>query len=203
MLLAVSALLASGCGGGTRQDAHEPKGNFPVDVDLAVFPARQAVARRTSLTLRVRNTGTETVPNIAVTLDSLNYAENFPELAAAQRPVWVIERGPGAIPLRPAESEEVSPPGGGQTNYVNTWALGPLAPGQAQTFRWAVVPLKPGLHIVHYTIAAGLSGNAKAVSASGGPVQGTFIVHIAGAPPPTQVNPDTGRVVPGTYPPTP
>ena len=203
MLLAVSALLASGCGGGTRQDAHEPKGNFPVDVDLAVFPARQAVARRTSLTLRVRNTGTETVPNIAVTLDSLNYAENFPELAAAQRPIWAIERGPGTIPKRPAESEEVSPPGGAQTNYLNTWAFGPLAPGQAQTFRWAVVPLKPGLHIVHYTIAAGLSGNAKAVSASGGPVQGTFIVHIAGAPPPTQVNPDTGQVVPGTYPPTP
>jgi len=202
-VLAVSALLASGCGGGARQDAHEAKGSFPVKVDLAIFPVRQAVARPTSLILRVRNTGSATVPNLAVTLDSLNYAEDFAELAAAQRPIWAIERGPGTIPKRPAQSAAVSPSGGGQTNYVNTWAFGPLAPGQAKTFRWAVVPLKPGLHLVHYRIAAGLSGNATAVSASGGPVQGTFIVHIAGAPPPTQVNPNTGKVVPGTYPPTP
>ena len=195
-----AALLASGCGEGARQDAHEPKTSFPIKVLLAAFPAKQSIAKRTRLILRLRNTGAKTAPNIAVTLDSLNYAENFPELAAAQRPVWVIERGPGAISRRPIKTVVVAPAGGGVTNYVNTWALGPLAPGHVRTFSWLVVPVKSGLHIVHYVVAAGLGGNAKAVSATGGPVRGTFTVLIAPAPPATQVNPNTGKVVPGTYP---
>jgi hypothetical protein len=203
MLTVSSALLASGCGGGSKQDAGEPNINVRMNVTLASFPSLQAISRPTTLTLRVRNTGTQVAPNVAVSLDSLNYASNYPELSAAQRPVWVINRGPGEVPLRPAQSQAVSPPGGGVTNYVNTWALGPLAPGHARTFNWRVVPVKAGKHTVHFTVAAGLAGSAKAVSASGGPVHGQFVVVIAGAPPPTQVNPNTGKVVPGTYPPAP
>jgi hypothetical protein len=174
-----------------------------MQVVLAAFPTKQSIARPATLTVRVRNTGTKVAPNVAVTVDSFNYAENFAELAAAQRPVWVVNRGPGANPLRPAQSQAVSPPGGGVTAYVNTWALGPLAPGHARTFSWNVVPVKSGLHTVHFTVAAGLAGNAKAVSASGGPPRGEFAVDIAPAPPATQVDPDTGKVIPGTYPPTP
>jgi len=203
VLGASCALLAGGCGGGSKQDAGEPKINVRMNVTLASFPPLQAISRPTTLTLRVRNTGTQVAPNVAVTLDSLNYASNYPELSAAQRPVWVINRGPGEVPVRPAQSQAISPPGGGVTNYVNTWALGPLAPGHARTFNWRVVPVKAGKHTVHFTVAAGLAGNAKAVSASGGPVNGQFVVFIAGAPPPTQVDPNTGKVVPGTYPPAP
>ena len=202
LLAASCALFASGCGGG-KQDAGEPKINVRMNVTQASFPVVQAISRPTTLTLRVRNTGTQVAPNVAVSLDSLNYASNYPELAAAQRPVWVINRGPGQIPLRPAQSQAVSPPGGAVTNYVNTWALGPLAPRHERTFNWRVVPVKAGKHTVHFTVAAGLAGNAKAVSASGGPVHGQFVVLIAGAPPHTQVNPNTGKVVPGTYPPAP
>ena len=50
--------------------------------------------------------------------------------------------------------------------------------------------MKSGLQSVNYTVAAGLGGNARAVSASGGPVQGHFAVYITQAPPPTQVNPE-------------
>src|SRR6202041_3038317 len=115
------ALLLGGCGG-TRQDANEPKGTFAVKVAGASFPAQQSVARETRMVLRVRNTGTQTVPNVAVSIDSFAYTSDYPNLASNKRPIWVIETGPGALPQRPVESEAVSPPGGGQTAYGNTWA---------------------------------------------------------------------------------
>lgn len=198
-----SALLVSGCGSGASQNAHEPKLTSRLAVLHASFPRLQSIARPTELQLLVRNTGLSTAPNVAVTIDSFDYTENFPELAADQRPIWVIERGPGEIPTRPVSSQAVSPPGGGQTNYVNTWALGRLPPGGIRAFRWQVVPVKAGLHTVHFTVAAGLAGNARAVDASGGPVQGEFRVYVTKAPPPRHVNPNTGQVTPGRYPLTP
>ena len=201
-LSACFALLADGCGG-ARQDAHEPKGNFTVRILRASFPARQSIARPTHLLLRVKNTGSETVPDIAVSLDSLSYSENYPELAASKRPIWAIEAGPGAIPKRLVPTQTVSPAGGSQTAYVNTWALGPLAPGHTQTFLWRLTPVKPGLHIVRYTVAAGLAGKARAQLADGVPATGHFIVHIAPQPPPSHVDPETGQIVAGPYPSTP
>ncbi len=202
-------MLASGCGSGARQDAHEVARTYEMKIIRASFPAKQFVARPTDLELQVRNTGARTVPIVAVTLDSLSYTEHYPELAANKRPVWAIEKGPGAIASPPVQSQEVSVPGGAQTAYVNTWALGALAPGRTHTFRWLLVPVKPGAHTVDYEVAAGLSGKAKARLAAGpggapgGPVQGRFIVDVAPEPQATHVNPETGRVVPGTYPPTP
>jgi hypothetical protein len=196
------ALLATGCGG-AEQDAHEVKGTFAVQVVRAVFPAHQSIARQTAMALRVRNTGTQTVPNVAVTIDSFAYTNNYPGLSVNKHPIWVVEEGPGTIPKRPAESETVSPPGGGQTAYVNTWALGPLAPGHTSTFLWRVVPVKSGVHVVHYTVAAGLSGKSRARLAGGALPRGHFTVSIAPKPAPTHVNPDTGEVNPGAYPTTP
>jgi hypothetical protein len=112
----------------------------------------------------------------------------------------VIERGPGAVARPPVETQEVSQPGSAQTAYVNTWALGPLAPGQTQTFRWIVTPVKPGVHVVHFAVAAGLSGKAKATLPSGGAAQGRFLVAVAGRPPVTYVDPRTGKVRIGTAP---
>ena len=143
------------------------------------------------------------MPNVAVTLDSFYYTEHYPELASDKRPVWVVERGPGAIAAPPVQTQSVSPPGGGQTAYVNTWALGPLAPGRTQTFLWRVVPVKAGRHTVHFTVAAGLAGKARAELASGGPVQGLLSADIAPIPPARHVDPHTGKVVPGQFPLTP
>ncbi len=199
-LLGVGLTLA-GCGGGTRQDAGEPSADFPLRIVHASFPAIQSIARPERMVLAVRNAGTSTVPNLAVTVDSFNYASNYPELASNKRPIWVIEQGPGGIARPPVQSEEVSPAGGGQTNYVNTWALGPLAPGRTQVFVWHVVPVKPGLHVVHFRFAAGLSGKATASLRSGGPAAAAFVVHVAAAPPASHVNPQTGRVEEGAYPP--
>jgi hypothetical protein len=194
------SLLAAGCGG-TRQDAHEPKGTFAIRVVSAAFPAHQSIARQTAMVLRVRNIGHQTAPNVAVTIDSFAYTSNYPELSVNKRPVWVVEEGPGAIAKHPAESETISPPGGGQTAYVNTWALGALAPGRTRTFVWHVVPVKGGVHVVHFTVAPGLSGKSQARFIGGARPSGHFVVAIAPRPPATHVDPTTGQVVPGAYPP--
>lgn len=195
-----AGLLAAGCGT-ARQDAQEPQGSYPMRVLKVSFPAKQTIARPARLELELENAGSHTVPNAAVTVDSFYYTEHFPQLAANKRPTWVIEAGPGKVPTSFVESQAVSPPGGGQTNYVSTWALGPLPPGHMQTFSWQVLPVKAGVHTMHYAVAAGLAGKAKATLASGGgPVRGQLTASIAALPPTRHVNPETGRVEPGALP---
>jgi hypothetical protein len=130
------------------------------------------------------------VPDLAITVDSFNYISNYPRLAARSRPIWAVEQGPGAVAKPSVQTQEVSTPGG-ETAYLDTWALGSLAPGATQTYVWKVVPVKAGFHTVHYTVAATL--------ASGGPATGAFEVQIAGAPTATHVDPKTGKVVSGAY----
>ncbi len=197
--LSVAGLLASGCGG-TRLDAHEVKLSYPVQIVHASFPVSQSIARPARMAIRVRNPGLRTIPNVVVTLDSFSFPSTFAGLAARQRPVWIIDRGPGAIPKRLVQTETVDPAGGGQTAYLNTWALGPLAPHATKTFVWLVTPVKGGLHRVSYVVSAGLNGNARARLRGGGLPVGRFLVHIAPEPPARHVNPETGKVVPGPYP---
>ncbi len=200
-VLGTCAAIVAGCGSsGSRQDAGEPKGTFPVQITQASFPARQTVARPVALSLAVRNVGSRTVPNVAITLDSLYYISNFPELASKKRPIWSLERGPGTVPKRLVESEAVAPPGSATTAYVETWALGKLAPGATRQFRWILAPVKPGTHTVHYAVVAGLSGNAKARLSSGAIPHGRFVAYIAPKPPHRFVNPNTGKVELGTAP---
>lgn len=196
---ACAVLVASGCGG-ARQDAGEHTGTFTLKVVHASFPARQSMVRPASLTLEIRNTGAHTAPNVAVSVDSFAYTSDYPNLASDKRPVWVVEQGPGAIAGPPVQSQAVSPPGGAQTVYVDTWSLGPLAAGHTATFRWKVTPVKAGVHTVHFTVAAGLAGKAKAQLASGGAVQGSFTADIAPRPPDRHIDPSTGRIVAGAYP---
>ncbi len=195
---AVAAALA-GCGGGSQATAGEPDKSFDVKVVSASFPAAQAVAKPERLQLTVQNTGEAQIPNLAVTVDSFNYTSDFPRLAANKRPVWVIEQGPGSPASPPVETQEVSVPGGAQTSYVNTWAVGALAAHATTTLTWRVVPVKSGSYTVHYVVTAGLAGKAKARLESGGPASGQLAVRIAGSPALTHVNPATGRVVPGPY----
>ena len=193
-------LAVSGCGGLARQDAHEHAATFTLKVLHASFPAKQSMVRPASLALEIRNTGAHTVPTVAVSVDSFAYTSDYPHLASDQRPVWIIEQGPGPISDPPVQSVAVSPPGGAGTAYVNTWALGPLAAGHTAIFRWKVTPVTAGVHTVHFTVAAGLAGKAKAQLASGGPVRGSFTADIAPAPPSKHIDPSTGRIVAGTYP---
>jgi hypothetical protein len=198
----LAALLAAGCGGGSRQDAGEKSASYDVKIVHASFPTSQAVAKPVRLEVRVQNTGSHAVPNLAVSVDSFNYTSNAPELAARARPVWAVERGPGPVANPPVNTQEVSQGGAGQTAYVNTWALGPLGAGKTQTFVWNVVPVKPGEHTVHYSIAAGLAGKSKLASSSSETTGGKFTVQIASAPSKRHVDPNTGKVVAGAGPPS-
>jgi hypothetical protein len=193
------AMLVSGCGG-SEQDVHEPKGVYKVEVVKAKFPPKQAIASDERLALVVRNSGTHTIPNVAISLNSLNYTSDYPHLAVDKRPVWIVNRAPGPVPTVRVLSEEVYPPGGSETAYVNTWALGPLAAGASKIFVWHVTPVKAGEHTVYYRVAAGLSGKARAQLANGSPVVGKFVASIAPRPPHTHVDPETGEIAEGTYP---
>jgi len=197
-----AALLVVGCGGSKKQTSGEPAHTYKVEVLDVTFKPEQAVSRPATMRIEVRDADAKTIPNIAVTIDSFYYTEKYPELAANQRPVWVVEQGPGTPPQAPVQSQAVSPPGGGQTAYVNTWALGPLAPHKTRVFEWKVIPVKSGIHHVSFEISAGLGGLAKATLPNGGALTGRFRSEIAPAPPLTHVDPSTGKVVPGTFPPS-
>jgi hypothetical protein len=191
--LGVAAVLA-GCGGGAKQDASEKAHTYDLHLTAANFLPSQAIARPVTLELAVENAGKETVPDIATTLTSLSYASDYADLAARQRPIWVIERGPGPPTKTPVNTQEVSIPGGAQTSNVNTWALGALPPGHVAKFVWHLVPVKAGHQEVKFFITPSLGPKAA------GMLHAAFEVDIAGAPPGTYVNPKTGKVERGTYP---
>ncbi len=139
--LALTALALAGCGGGSRQDAHEPAGTFAMKVG-ARFPAAQSIARPSRFVMAVRNTGTETVTNVAVTIDSFDYVENYPDLAANQRPVWVDRTGarggppsargkPGDQPAR-RRSDRLRQHLGARPARARTCADIPLASGPGE-----------------------------------------------------------------------
>lgn len=200
LLGAFAALAISGCGGGSEQTHGEAKRSYAMRIAAASFPAKQSMARPAEMKVRVSNESARTVPNVAISVDSFSYVEKYAELAANKRPVWVVEEGPGTPAALPVQSQAVSPPGGGQTNYVNTWALGPLKAGASRTFTWKVVPVKAGSYTLHLKVAAGLAGNARAVLRGGGQVSRSLTAEIAPAPPITHVNPSTGKVAPGAFP---
>lgn len=171
------AVLSAGCGGGQRQDKNEPSGNFAVEVTGASFPAKQTLAEPTKLSIAVKNTDSKPLPNVAVTVDSFSKATKDASLADPNRPVWIVDEGPV----------------GGDTAYVNTWALGALAPGATRTFTWKVTAMQAGTQTVHYTISPGLNGKAKV--ADTGKTSGSFTVAISKRPAQARVDPDTGAVI--------
>jgi hypothetical protein len=214
-------LLAAGLSacGGSRQDANEPEGNFPVQIVSADFPSKQQLAQNTNLSLAIANTGDRTIPNLAVTIfttsnqdpaadetastgtGSTATAQELPTvqgsfsvrseqqgLAIPFRPVWILETGYPKL-----EGETAS--AGAEAAQTNTYAFGPLAAHETKRIVWNVTPVQGGTYTVHYRVAAGLEGKAKAVTGNGSAPEGEFVVRISTAPPQTRVN-DAGQVVP-------
>jgi hypothetical protein len=204
--LATGALAASlaACGDDDRQDVDEPVGEFPVDVAEARFPTKQRLAETSDLRLAISNIGEMTVPDLAVTIFTgdekasgpFDVRSDQPGLADPNRPVWILENEypklvtPG---LQPAEFDD-APTAGAEAAQTDTFSFGPLAPGDTTEIVWRVTPVEPGTYTVHYELAAGLHGNAKAVTSDGSPVEGEFVVTITDKPPKTCVD-DAGKVV--------
>jgi hypothetical protein len=202
-----AALVVAACGGGGGQEAHGPRGRFPVRVSTPRFPAVQTLAQSSHLVIAVRNSGHRTIPNIAVTLCNVTCAfpapkgqgtsaEAFgtdidqPSVASPSRPIWIVHRGPGTCGFSCRNGGQ----GAGVTAYSNTWALGQLRPGRTARFDWAVTAVSAGTHLVAWQVAAGLDATARAVLADGSRPQGRFAVKIATAAPKSYVG-NNGQVV--------
>jgi len=179
-LVIACAVLVAGCGGGgERQDANEPSGDYKIQVVRAKFPDKQSLAKRSRMVITVKNVDTKTIPNVAVTVNSFDQTKNDPTLADPRRPQFIVNRGPA----------------GGDTAYVGTSALGPLKPGETKTFTWDVTAVTAGKYALKYAIAAGLNGKAKAVLASGGTPTGQFTGIVKNKAPEAKVADDGTTVV--------
>lgn len=202
LLGAIVAL--SACGGeDERQDADEPAGDFPVDIAKAKFPTRQRLAQTSDLKLSIENIGEEQLPDLAVTIciDSCQADGSFalrsdqPGLANPNRPVWILEQDyPKLLPPGVSRKElDREPSAGAEAAQTNTFSFGPMAPGDEITPVWRVTPVRGGTYTVHYKLAAGLTGKAKATTADGSPAEGSFVVTISTKPPRATVSP-SGKV---------
>lgn len=207
--LAVAACLlaggvAAGCGGDEANQAeNEPEGEFPVEVATAKFPPNQRLAETVDLILEIENVGEEPVPDLAVTIwtgdekadGSFNMRSPQEGLADPNRPVWILENDypkllePGTD-LRELDRE---PTAGAETAATNTYAFGELPPGENLTAVWRVTPVEGGTYTVHYEVAGGLDGLARAVTSDGDPVEGEFVATISTKPPRARVT-ESGEV---------
>ena len=198
--LAVAALVAlPGCGGPPRQDVDEPAGVYPVEVTEASFPTKQKLARTSNLRITVHNGGRKTIPNVAVTVttggaggshNSSVGGFNYRDLKVEDpnKPIFVINKEPK----------------GGESAYVNTWALGAIRPGKSKTFVWEVTAVKALPFDLRYRVQAGIDGKAKAVQAgTGAPVEGRFRGTVSSKAPSSKVADSGEDVVTGgtRYPP--
>jgi len=212
-IVALAAGLAA-CGGGQRQDANEPSGKFPVKVTEASFPNRQRISERTDMVLAIKNAGRKTLPDLAVTIytgeikagttgsgpaqGSFSIRLDQPNLANPSRPVWILENnypkllGSGVT----LANVDTAPTAGAAAAQTDTFQFGRVKPGESKTIDWRVTPAMGGTYTVHYRVAAGLQGKAKAVTADGGPVRGEFLATITTKPPQTCVTP-SGKIVQG------
>jgi hypothetical protein len=217
--VALMAIGVASCGGGGRQDADEPEGDFPVQIVSAGFPSKQQLAKNTNLTLSVANTGDKSIPDLAITIFTSSNAstsasgssttgtttsaasQDLPQaqgsfsvrseqegLAIPFRPVWILEEGFPKLAGQTASA-------GAEAAQTDTYSFGSLAPNQTRAMVWNVTPVQAGTYTVHYRVAAGLQGKAKAVTADGSVPEGEFVVRISSAPPQTRVI-DAGQVVP-------
>ena len=190
------ALALSACGGGERQDANEPEGDYKVEVLKAEFPSKQKLAKSSDLVITVKNAeSSKPIPNIAVTLRGFDVKLDNDDLADPKRPVFVINGVPKDIGTFP-ESKEAAPEGG-ETAYVDTWALGRLKAGEEKTFKWNVTAVRPGPYRLRYRVAAGLDGKAKAVAVGGQAPSGLFIGTVKDKAPDTRIADDGETVVEG------
>jgi hypothetical protein len=199
----------SACGGGERQDVTEPSGDFPVKVAKAKFPNRQRLAETSDLELAIKNLGDKTIPDLAVTIytgdakadGSFNVRLNDSSLANPNRPVWILENNYPKLLTSGVTVKNLdrAPTAGAAAAQTDTFQFGAVPPAKTKDADWRVTAVRAGTFTVHYEVAAGLEGKAKAVTADGSPVKGQFVVTISSKPPQTCVN-GAGQVTTGCGP---
>jgi hypothetical protein len=206
MSLLLTGLL-TGCGNNKKQDVNEPKGAFPVAVEKATFPAKQALAKQSRMEIVVRNAGSKAVPLISVTVKcpgqgagenggggGFEYNTTQKGVADPQRPQFVVDKIPTSTP-RPTGPLALDPLERSSA-FVDTYPLGTLAPGRRAQFTWDVTAVRAGPYRICWRVNAGLYGKAKAVKASSSalPLIGVFRGEVSRKAPIAEVTP-SGKVV--------
>jgi hypothetical protein len=192
-LCTLAAATAVGCGGGERQDANEDEATYDVEVVDAKFPVRQRLGQTSELEITVRNDDSETIPDIAATVDGFYRRIDRDDVADPTRPVFVIDGDP--VRLGGYPDVKLAGPQGGPSALVNTWTLGELKPNAEKTFRWRVTAVKAGPFEVSYALFGGLDGNAKVTSVGGAQPRGKFQGTISDEAPPSRIAADGVSVV--------
>jgi hypothetical protein len=206
LCLGMAAALIAGCGGSDpRQDENEEVADYPVEVTVAEFAPRQRLAETTDLELAFENSGDETIPDLALTIytgdekadGAFNVRSAQEGLADPNRPVWILENDYPKILERGASAADLdsAPTAGAETSSTNTYTFGELEPGDEVHTVFRVTPVVAGTFTVHYEVAAGLDGNARAVTDTDEPVEGEFVATITDQPKATRVD-EQGNVVP-------
>ena len=211
-------MAVAGCGGGTRQDEDEPKGEFPVEVVRAEFPEEQKLAKDSKMEIVVRNAGSKEIPVISVTVEcprsprqgqesagsggspsgagsqggGFNYRTTFPGVADPSRPQFVVNTIPTRTP-RNYDRGRLDPLERSSA-YVSTFPLGKLGPNREATFTWSVTAVKAGPYRICWKVNAGLDGKAKAVPFQGTPINGQFTGTVSNVAPDARIA-DDGRTV--------
>lgn len=183
------ALGATACGASKAQNTDEKPGTYRVEITKASFPPKQDLSQSTYFTVVVRNAGDQPLPDVTVTIlngdtetqgvaEAFGYTTAQAGVADTSRPIFVIDEQPTA----------------GETAFVNTWALGELAPGASRTFTWKVTATRAGVFRIKYRVGAGLDGKATAELSGGGIPEGSVTVRVVKRAPKTTVGPD-GEVI--------
>jgi hypothetical protein len=199
-------VLVAGCGGSEpRQDENEEEGDYPVEVTTAEFAPKQRLAETTDLQLGFENTGSEDIPNLTVTIwtgdekadGAFNVRSAQEGLADPNRPVWILENDyPKVLEAGDSLKDlDSAPTAGAETSSTNTYTFGELAAGEEIETVFRVTPVVAGTFTVHYEVAAGLDGKARAVTDTGEPVEGEFVATITDRPQASKVD-EQGNVVP-------
>ena len=115
---------------------------------------------RTSHPTGTTGTGTSTTNDLPTVQGSFSVRSAQQGLAIPFRPVWILETGYPKL-----EGETAS--AGAEAAQTDTYAFGALEPHQTKSIVWNVTPVQGGTYTVHYRVAAGLEGKAKAVTANG------------------------------------
>ena len=223
-LACAASLVAAGCGGGSRQDEDEPKGNFPVEVVSASFPDDQKLAKDSKMEIVVRNSGSKEIPVISVTVECPGQkkqegsdAQNERSGGSGGSASGSGSQGGGfnyrttfpgvADPSRPQFVVNTIPtrtprnydrgrldPLERSSSYVSTYPLGKLAPNREARFVWDVTAVKAGPFKICWRVNAGLDGKAKAVATGGSSLVGQFTGTVSDVAPDARIG-DDGRTV--------
>ena len=159
-----------------------PSGNYPVQVTQAKFANHQKLSETGYLQLGLRNAGSKTIPNLTVTINtveqgqpnvkspaystgsgqgSFNVRIDDPHLAFPFRPVWILEEHYPTV-IKPGQSIKgqlaKTPTSSAASAATDTFQFGEVKPNDSKDIAWRVTPVRTGTFTVRYAVSASLTG---------------------------------------------